>query len=571
MKTIILFSSLLIFTACTRPTGDSSTVNIQMPNINSTASVSNEKNITTMGTGTHPTPTGFTGTYPINCYGVLVGGPEPEMSRSVCYRSDNSQPIRQVGAWAAGVPSGGNVSLEVPAGKDRVFYLVGFYTATGSCYDFKNNQFPSDSNISHPYILGIADKVQLDPGATKEISLNATFSSTAYYDDCKGPDFSDNGGGGGGGGSIQPATKLAVTLSDAHPAYYNCSQFMVEAQDANGNIGSILFPTILQFSGTNVANFYVDPTCNQVATTSNAHMMSYRSYFYMKTTSANTASTIVANYYSGNGSTPLATSATVNFTTGVSTPTANSLKFYLDNRYNHHTFDCIPHALGVVDSNDTGALLFATFNSYNVNLNISGVTGSYYSDPACSVPVSTLGSGWATVVSTGDTLKPLWSRFTTPGVATLSATQSTGTSCGGSACASPNYSYAIQDSPITTATQVSVNNNAIPPSPTVSVCYPIAIELYDANHNPAPQSAALSGTASITGAGSCTTNLQLYTSSSNCSTSTGGALSQTINVSASDNRALVWVKQSATVSSSCTFNANFASPAISNSSNSFFN
>ncbi len=261
MKTIILFSSLLLLAACTRPTGESSTVNIQMPNIK-TDFANSEKTVSAMSAGTRPTPTGFTGSNPINCYGVLVGGPEPEMSRNKCYRSDNSLPVRYIGTWAAGVPSGGNVSLEVPAGKDRVFYLIGFYSASGFCYDFKNNKFPDDANISNPYILGIAEKIQLDPGTTKEISLNATFTSTNYYDECKGPDFPENGGGS----SNTLATNVAINKNwfpyNAF-AENSCQSIDVRLTDANGKEGVLNAPTSmeLKLNGSPVSVYTNNTDC----------------------------------------------------------------------------------------------------------------------------------------------------------------------------------------------------------------------------------------------------------------------------------------------------------------------
>ncbi len=181
----------------------------------------------------------------INCYGVLVSGPEDFLRQNQCTLAATLAPF-DVGFFIGGFSAsaaGTSITFDVASGKDRVFRLVGFQVDTSSlttaglsaaqvCAQFKTNDV-YQNYMSDPYILGQAAGVELLGGATQQVDLAATFNSNLKVGDCKGPDFQSNKNG--------LPTKLAINIQDiaigtnAKPLTSgSCVPMKFQLQDSNG-------------------------------------------------------------------------------------------------------------------------------------------------------------------------------------------------------------------------------------------------------------------------------------------------------------------------------------------------
>lgn len=121
----------------------------------------------------------------VNCYMVLVAGPEADMSRNTCATTTGQN--LKVGRWSGGIPSGTTISVEVPSGSQREITVVGFKASAGACTNFKNSDV-SGSSLSEPHILGRIVK-DLSVGSVA-VSIPITVNgNTLKIDDCAGPDF----------------------------------------------------------------------------------------------------------------------------------------------------------------------------------------------------------------------------------------------------------------------------------------------------------------------------------------------------------------------------------------------
>lgn len=197
MKNYILLSfGLLFLSACDRMSLDDSvsSIRIQIPSMQGGLSKIDDANA--MGGG-GPVPTTIA---EFNCFMVAVSGPEAELSRNTCARQNpdgtyDPASIRHVGNWTGGVPSGGSLVLGgVPSGKDRVIHVIGFRTQSpADCHDFKGDNFPLESKISDPYLLGSSVNTELK-GGEQEVQVKIAFTDpeTQRFSSCKGPDFPDD-------------------------------------------------------------------------------------------------------------------------------------------------------------------------------------------------------------------------------------------------------------------------------------------------------------------------------------------------------------------------------------------
>lgn len=139
-------------------------------------------------------PTGFDGqgTSPVNCYALMVGGPDANYKVNYCgsevANSDEITRIFEFGPWLGGIPAtaaGARLELDLQAGKDRVFYLVGFHAPDiAACVDFRKFS-PNQSDLTRPLIIGQVGGVSLEPGATQEIRIVRTIDANKGFDDCK--------------------------------------------------------------------------------------------------------------------------------------------------------------------------------------------------------------------------------------------------------------------------------------------------------------------------------------------------------------------------------------------------
>ncbi|MCB9072757.1 MAG: hypothetical protein H6623_03980 [Bdellovibrionaceae bacterium] len=205
LKYLLLAGVTLIFScmACNRAKNEVSSVTFVVPSVESKAvSISSATDVQgdagdDEGNGgggwSLVAPTGLeaSGGAPINCYAVMVGGPEANFSENYCGRSKSDGTMDKMfsfGPWAGAVYAGvneGRVKLEIPSGKDRVIRLIGFYALTPeACSDFKVRE-PQQGMLSKPHILGEVGHVLLDPGKDIEIKVTRTFDPNQWFDDCK--------------------------------------------------------------------------------------------------------------------------------------------------------------------------------------------------------------------------------------------------------------------------------------------------------------------------------------------------------------------------------------------------
>lgn len=131
----------------------------------------------------------------INCFAVFVGG--PNLSGNSCAVTDNGA-TRNIafGPYVGFVPSGATVRLDVPAGPDRVFHVVGLRSATAAaCSNFQNRQI-DERNLSEPFL--IASQRADIPAGESTLNIVASLDTNKKISTCS---FVNGGGGGGGGGT----------------------------------------------------------------------------------------------------------------------------------------------------------------------------------------------------------------------------------------------------------------------------------------------------------------------------------------------------------------------------------
>lgn len=243
---ILLMFSMVSVLGCDRLKVDEQTkIQIQLPQAQSV--MASKNSVTTFGG--RPVPSGFTGSTPINCYLVAAGGPEESMQRNICGRKDSAGVAgtfvqRKIGPWVGAAPAGTAIGIDVPSGKDRVIYVVGFHAISeAACRDFRANGFPLDSEISYPYLMAEKGGLELKPGETKDLPLEVSFKEENRFDGCDGPDFPNHDGDGGG--SSAP-TRLVVA-KEWFPynsfATDSCQSFDLVLQDDQGRHSSFSVPT----------------------------------------------------------------------------------------------------------------------------------------------------------------------------------------------------------------------------------------------------------------------------------------------------------------------------------------
>ncbi|UOF00316.1 hypothetical protein [Bdellovibrio reynosensis] len=263
---ILLALSVTALLGCDRLAMDEKTkVQIQLPSITPSLSKATDVSVASTGDETRPVPTGFTGDRPINCFMIAAGGPEEALQRNVCYRkNDTTFAQRKIGMWVGGAPAGSALSFDVPSGKDRVIYVIGFYAAAGACKDFKVNSFPEHDVMSSPYLVGEVGALELKPGETKDLPIKVSFSESNRFDTCDGPDFPDDGHSDGptGPGTSAP-TQLHIT-KEWFP--YNsfttdsCQSFDLALKDSYGRHST--FPVAITVAPTIEINGSSQPIYN---------------------------------------------------------------------------------------------------------------------------------------------------------------------------------------------------------------------------------------------------------------------------------------------------------------------
>lgn len=146
----------------------------------------------------------------INCFAIFVGG--PNLAGNHCTVNDNSTTRRiDFGPNRGFLPAGSIVQMEVPAGPDRVFHVVGLRAASASaCSNYQNSEVDGE-NLSEPFL--IASQRANIPSGESSLSIVAALDTNKKITTCS---FVGSGGGGGGGGG-----GLSINFGDARDGRLN--------------------------------------------------------------------------------------------------------------------------------------------------------------------------------------------------------------------------------------------------------------------------------------------------------------------------------------------------------------
>ncbi|MDZ4085019.1 MAG: hypothetical protein U1E10_18905 [Bdellovibrionales bacterium] len=152
----------------------------------------------------------------INCFAVFVGG--PNLTGNSCDVTDSGVARKiDFGPHIGFVPSGATVRVDVPAGPDRVFHIVGLRSATAAaCSNFQNTEI-DESNLSEPFL--IASQRADIPAGESSLTIVASLNVNKKISTCS---FVQGGGSGGGGGgtTISFGTQRDGSLSTTSGTHY---------------------------------------------------------------------------------------------------------------------------------------------------------------------------------------------------------------------------------------------------------------------------------------------------------------------------------------------------------------
>jgi len=277
MKKIIIACSLLSLFSCTRAEKEGATsVTLNLPSTwaqHEAGAVETKSVITPLSLNSSIVPANLSD---LNCFAVLVGGPEAGMSDNICKYKSTSDTFT-VGMALAGFTnngaSGAQLKFEVPNGKSRSIYLIGFkiltssVVAAGSSVEKACASLIKDDSlenfISEPYLISTANEINMS-GEDLAIPMTATLNSTLKIGDCKGPDFPDHGGSSGNG---QPA-KFAISFQDETGSITKqfrpnqCIGVRFQVQDSDGKRADMSTnPNIsgrvtMNYGGSAIGTFY---------------------------------------------------------------------------------------------------------------------------------------------------------------------------------------------------------------------------------------------------------------------------------------------------------------------------
>ncbi len=140
----------------------------------------------------------------VQCWGVFVGGPEPDMQASRC-KNPNGDVIARFGPRAGFYPIDEAGVVSVPKGKDRRFYLAAMASADGTCHlGFDTNADLEFTNFSPPYIIATTKTDVLENKKNVYLELKNIFTTQNKIEDC---DFIKPG---------LPDPNLQVSLFQSH-------------------------------------------------------------------------------------------------------------------------------------------------------------------------------------------------------------------------------------------------------------------------------------------------------------------------------------------------------------------
>jgi hypothetical protein len=131
----------------------------------------------------------------INCYAVMIGGPDADLNVNTCKDAANGNVLMNFGPYVGGVPAGQTLKMTLKSGPKRKVYLMAMNAAAGSCKDFRGSG-PDKDKISYPRLIGL-QTVDLVPGdATIDFTIPSTLSTLSEIGDCEVDDIASGGGEG---------------------------------------------------------------------------------------------------------------------------------------------------------------------------------------------------------------------------------------------------------------------------------------------------------------------------------------------------------------------------------------
>lgn len=224
-----LFSLVLtasVFISCTRAVDtENSKVVIQLPEVSSASlknnTVNSKVSILSDGISSEETsteefssvePTAFSGTAPINCYLVGIGGPENFLNVNFAGPIVNGvlQATYKFGPFIGLRKAGESIEFMVAPGENRVVYIFGVLASDiNDCKDLQTEK-PSKASFSKPYMLGQSSPLKFIAGqdVVVPVSLNQPVA-TNKVDDFFFASFGDKI-------SLPPAT-MAVIENNSFP------------------------------------------------------------------------------------------------------------------------------------------------------------------------------------------------------------------------------------------------------------------------------------------------------------------------------------------------------------------
>lgn len=275
MKKLVISCSLLLLFSCTRAEKEGATaVTLNLPSTwgEGTSELETKSIISSQSFNSGLVPASLSD---LNCFAVLVGGPESSMSNNICKYKTSLDPFAigiAIPGFTNGGASGAQLKFEVPNGKSRSIYLVGFkilessVVAAGSSLAKTCSNLIKDSSlenyISEPYMISTTSGINMT-GEDLAISMTANLNTGLIIGDCKGPLFPSNGGISGGvpyriGISFQDGVGTSPKVLGPE----KCVGVRFQVQDSSGKRANMIDnPTIkarvtMNSGGSAIGTFY---------------------------------------------------------------------------------------------------------------------------------------------------------------------------------------------------------------------------------------------------------------------------------------------------------------------------
>ena len=374
-----MVAALLLLSACQRKTGDTTTLNITFPG-NPTGAKLNAKVVS----GNVSIKSNFSSTTPssiadFSCFGITIGGPEPELNRDVCGNADGTNKT-VFGIMAGLVGAGTSLTLDVPSGNDRVIRVFGMKRVNGSiaCPEVHNMSDYAQTNLSAPYILGETSGIQMPAGGEVSVSINASFDATKSFTDCQGPDV-------GSGGNGQNSGNILITGFDRITTGL-CARYDIQLMNPTPDPATKqVLVSLTDSLGAPVSSGGVSGSLGCAGATTGTLAIaldaSNKGVFYATSGSIyNSAQVSVV-------ATPTLTgidghnSKFVSIESGSFAPPTGSV--LIDGPVAIPTNTCVPYKLTYTSSSGAVAQLSSASIQLELSLGTTGISGGIYSEPSC--------------------------------------------------------------------------------------------------------------------------------------------------------------------------------------------